>query len=159
MELHCATSIDQPYSQLAEVLADGPVAWVPEVEPAPEAWTAELGIGDGYGRISRRVLVFTGAPRPYAYGLLVPVEWRAVEHPERYPTLEGALRLEPSGPTHCRLRLDAHYQPPAGRLGAALDRALLHRVAEESAAEFVRRVGERLSRGARFAGHYPPVPS
>jgi hypothetical protein len=97
------------------------------------------------------VLVFTGAAGPFAYGLLVPVEWRAAEHPDLYPTLAGSLRLEASGPAGARLRLDAHYRPPAGRLGAAIDGAVLHRVADASTEEFVMRVAERLRRRARSA--------
>lgn len=156
MELHCTTAIDQPYADTAPVFAGGPQAWLPEVEAAPEAWTAEIGIGDGDGRISRRVLVRAGTAQPFGYGLLVPVEWRALEHAERYPTLAGGLRLEPEGPAGCRLRLDAQYRPPAGRLGAAIDRAVLHHVAEASCAEFVERVAERLRRGAVFASRFGP---
>jgi len=158
MELHFATSIEQPYRAVAATLAEGPLAWLPQVELAPGAYTSELGIGNGDGRISRRLLVTAGAAQPFAYGLLVPIEWRAAQHPERYPTLAGVLRLEPSGPV-CRLRLDAHYVPPAGRLGAAVDRALLHNVAETSVREFVQRVAARLARGARFSGPIPPATS
>ena len=158
MELHFATSIEQPYRAVAATLAEGPLAWLPQVELAPGAYTSELGIGNGDGRISRRLLVTAGAAQPFAYGLLVPIEWRAAQHPERYPTLAGVLRLEPSGPV-CRLRLDAHYVPPAGRLGAAIDRALLHNVAETSVKEFVQRVAARLARGARFSGPIPPATS
>jgi len=158
MEFHFATSIEQPYRAVAATLAEGPLAWLPEVELAPGAYTSELGIGNGDGRISRRLLVTAGAAQPFAYGLLVPIEWRAAQHPERYPTLAGVLRLEPSGPV-CRLRLDAHYVPPAGRLGAAVDRALLHNVAETSVKEFVQRVAARLARGARFSGPIPPATS
>src|SRR5215472_17040015 len=148
MELHCTITIDEPYPGVAAVFAEGPDAWLPEVELAPDAWIAEIGIGDGEGRISRRVLVSAIPAQPFAYGLLVPVEWRAAEHPGWYPTLAGGLRLEPEGPAGCRLRLDAQYRPPAGRLGAAIDRAVLHRVAEASVAEFVDRVAARLCRGA-----------
>jgi len=159
MELHFETSIEHPYPAVAAALAEGPLAWLPEVELAPGAYTSELGIGNGESRISRRLLVRAGTAQPFAYGLIVPIEWRAVEHPERYPTLAGTLRLEPSGPARSRLRLDANYVPPAGRLGTAIDRAVLHRVAESSVKDFVEGVAARLARGARFSGPIPPAAS
>lgn len=157
MELHCATTIEDAYPAVAAVLEEGPLAWLPEVALAPEAYTTELGIGGPGRRVGRRVLVTPGRVQPFAHGVAVPVEWRAAEHPELYPTLSGWLRLEPAGPAACRLRFDAHYQPPAGRLGAAVDRAVLHRVAEASVQEFVERVAARLHRGVRFGGGPGPA--
>lgn len=156
MELHFTTTIEHPYPSVAAVLSEGPLAWLPDVELAQEAYVTQLAIGEEDHRVSRRVIVSTGAMRPLGYGVAMPVEWQAAEHPERYPTLSGSLRLEPAGPAGTRLRLDAHYRPPGGKLGAAADRALLHRVAEASVRDFVERVAERLRRSVRFSGRWEP---
>ncbi|MBO0703315.1 MAG: hypothetical protein J2P38_10310, partial [Candidatus Dormibacteraeota bacterium] len=83
------------------------------------------------------------------YGVTVRVEWKGAEHPRLYPALEGHLRLERQQPAGCRLRFDARYDPPAGRLGAAADRALMHRVAQSSVADFTDRVAGLLTAGGR----------
>ena len=51
-------------------------------------------------------------------------------------------------------RLDADYLPPAGRLGAAADRAVLHRLADAAVAGFLDRVAARLALGARFVNRF-----
>jgi hypothetical protein len=43
--------------------------------------------------------------------------------------------------------MSARYRPPLGAFGQALDRAMLHRVAEATIKDFLDRVGERV--GAR----------
>ena len=40
--------------------------------------------------------------------------------------------------------MDARYRPPLALVGRALDRALLHRVAEATIKDFVDRVAERI---------------
>jgi hypothetical protein len=157
LNLDFSAPIREPYPAVARVLAEGPLAWLPDVEVVTGGCTAEIGIGAPERRISRRVLVEAGTAQQDSGGMTVSVRWSALEHPDLYPRLAGRLRLEPSGPGS-RLRLDAGYLPPAGRWGAALDRALLHQVAEASVREFVERVAIRLARGANFIARFePPV--
>jgi hypothetical protein len=46
-----------------------------------------------------------------------------------FPVLDATITIGPAGETASRLALAGSYRPPLGRLGAALDTALLHRVA------------------------------
>jgi len=46
-----------------------------------------------------------------------------------FPVLDADLLLRPESPDKTRLTLNGCYRPPLGRLGASLDRAVLHRVA------------------------------
>ena len=48
------------------------------------------------------------------------------------------------GPKRTQLSISARYRPPMGPLGRALDKAMLHRVAEATIKDFLDRVGERL---------------
>jgi hypothetical protein len=41
--------------------------------------------------------------------------------------------------------MSARYRPPLGMIGRALDKALMHRVAEATVKDFLDRVGERLA--------------
>jgi hypothetical protein len=157
VELHVAVPIERPYLAVASVLDEGPLSWLPAAGLAPDGHTSELGIGGPDGGVHRRVLVETGRAQASGDGIAVPLSLRAVEHPERYPTLSGLLRLEPAGPASSSLRLDAEYVPPGGRLGAAADRAVMRGVAEASVREFAVRVAERLERGVRFRGRWDPA--
>ena len=58
------------------------------------------------------------------------------------PAFAGEVGLRVVGaPT---LVVEGSYHPPLGRMGAALDQALLHRVADRTAREFVIAVAKRL---------------
>jgi hypothetical protein len=46
-----------------------------------------------------------------------------------FPVLDATITICPEGDKAARLALAGCYRPPLGRLGAALDTALLHRVA------------------------------
>jgi hypothetical protein len=61
------------------------------------------------------------------------------------PSLEADIELGELGPGRTQLSISARYTPPLGPLGHALDRALLHRVAEATVKDFLDRVAERLS--------------
>ena len=62
-----------------------------------------------------------------------------------FPVLDADLRLAPAG-DHCAvLTMAGSYRPPLGSLGAALDRAVLHRVADATIRRFVARVAAQIS--------------
>ncbi len=62
-----------------------------------------------------------------------------------FPVLDADLTLVPHGENAALLGLDGVYGPPAGALGAALDRALLHRVAAATARSLLRRIAEAIA--------------
>jgi hypothetical protein len=64
-----------------------------------------------------------------------------------FPMLDGDLELAPLGSERCRLTLSASYMPPFGDVGRALDRALLHRVAQSTVRSFLARVAMSLEVG------------
>ena len=148
VELHLEKELDQPFGAVLEVLRAGPQHWLPSFAEEGGRVTSELAFEHARQRVRRRVEVVLGTVQRFAYGVTVRVQWAAAQHPQFYPRLEGHLRLERREPAGCRLRFDARYVPPAGRLGASVDRALMHRVAEVSVHDFLDRTADLLVRRA-----------
>jgi hypothetical protein len=146
-ELHLQREIDQPYESVAKRLRGGPEEWLPGFARDGDRVTGELAYERGGARIQRRTEVRIGPVQNFAYGVTVQVGWKGASHPELYPELEGHLRLEPARVSGSNLRLDARYMPPGGKVGASVDRALMHRVAESSVRDFLNGVAERLAAG------------
>lgn len=145
LELHLSRELEVAYDTIEAALRDGPAAWLPDHRREDGRETAEVAYAQAGTRIARRIAVDVGPVQRFAYGVTVHVSWKAAEHAERYPDLDGHLRAERREPSGTTLRLDARYVPPAGRLGATVDRALMHRVAEASVGDFFDRVAQRLA--------------
>jgi hypothetical protein len=148
MELHFEAAVERPLNQLEPLLREGPEAWLPDVQWEDGQPTVEIAVEEGGRRLGRRVRISTGTVQPFGYGVAIPISWQAVTHPNLYPKLQGALRLDRVEGGGCRLRLDANYEPPAGRVGAVADRAVLNRVAQSSVQDFFDRVVARLLQSA-----------
>lgn len=63
-------------------------------------------------------------------GVVMPVRWHAIGGPPLLADMEGDLTFEPFGAARTQLTLTAGYRPPAGQLGALLDRGLVQRLAD-----------------------------
>lgn len=148
-EVHEERSLEADYPAAERVLRAGPQEWLPGFVQEGERLTSEIGFEELGRRVTRRVDVVLGSVQPFAYGVTVRVEWKGAVHPQLYPSLEGHLRLERRQPAGSRLRFDVRYEPPAGPLGAAADRALMHHVARSSVADFTDRVAGLLTAGGR----------
>ena len=64
---------------------------------------------------------------------------------------EADLEVAALGPDRTQLSISGRYRTPLGLLGRAMDRALLHRVAEATVKDFLDRAGEAL-RGIHARG-------
>lgn len=73
--------------------------------------------------------------------VVVPLRWEATGVPGLFPAMEADLVLASVGPRITQITFRGSYKPPLGGLGEAIDRALLHRVAEATVKHFVDRVG------------------
>ncbi|TMC02411.1 MAG: hypothetical protein E6J41_30165 [Chloroflexi bacterium] len=149
MEVSVERTIEKPFASLQTALANGPVGWLPG-PPRDDRATAELDVRLGRSRIARRVVVRTGELTDWpGHGRCrLPVAWQAAEHPERYPRLVGTLELTRTAPRRTKLTLRARYRPPAGPVGEAADRAVVHVAAVASVRAFVRRIAGVLERSA-----------
>ena len=68
------------------------------------------------------------------------LEWVTVRNPRLFPSMRAIFALYPRSDTETEIELQGDYEPPADKLGATLDRALLHRIAEAAVGRFVQDV-------------------
>jgi hypothetical protein len=62
-----------------------------------------------------------------------------------FPVLDADLLLRPVGLEKTCMTLNGCYRPPLGRLGAGLDRAVLHRVATATVRALLRGIADALA--------------
>jgi hypothetical protein len=67
----------------------------------------------------------------------VPITWVATGARGLFPRLEGEMVVSEVGPELTQLIFRGSYDPPLGLVGEALDKILLHRLAEASVKHFV----------------------
>lgn len=146
-----------PFEEVEAALLAQPEAWIPglarDAESHGERLLAEVGFSvDETHRVDRQVEIELGPPYRIPAKTLLPMTWKAAEHERMFPSLDADLEIASLGPNRTQLSVSARYQPPMGTLGRALDRALLHRVAEATVKDFVDRVGEALRTRALSRG-------
>lgn len=62
-----------------------------------------------------------------------------------FPVLDATITICPEGEQTARLALAGCYRPPLGRLGAALDTVILHRVATATARSLLHSVADAIT--------------
>ena len=76
----------------------------------------------------------------------MPLRWEATGTTgELFPVLDADLTLTGDGGGQTRIRLDGSYRPPFGRAGAALDRAVLRRLAAATIQSLVEGVADAVA--------------
>lgn len=75
-----------------------------------------------------------------------------------FPVLDADLTIAPAGEQDTILAMAGAYRPPLGTVGAALDRAILHRMASATIRAFLAQVAHRITGqpAANGAGTGPP---
>ncbi|MDX1494894.1 MAG: hypothetical protein R3253_12575 [Longimicrobiales bacterium] len=76
----------------------------------------------------------------------VELEWEAASSPGLFPLMNGQLWAYALSSTETQLDFDGVYEPPLGLVGAAVDAAVGHRIAEASVHRFVTDVATHLRR-------------
>jgi carbon monoxide dehydrogenase subunit G len=84
-----------------------------------------------------------------------------------FPALDADITLTPAGEQATTLTVTGVYRPPLGGLGAGLDRAIMHRVAQATIRTFTHHIGSALAHPAaapdmahaRVLPELPPRPS
>jgi hypothetical protein len=97
-----------------------------------------------WGPLAREVRVRILGRRERGDAVVITLSWEPVSHPSLFPILSGDLELAPIGGGISRLTLSASYEPPLGEVGEALDRAVLHRVAQSTVRSFLQRLVKTL---------------
>ncbi len=140
-----------PYPEVAALLrARGAELILPSGEAGArraERRMATLYAEVGKRQVARDVIVDVGEPEesggPFPI-VRIPVSWRAAEHSELFPVMDGQLEAYPIAADRTQMSFQGNYRPPLGRLGDTIDGLFMHRVAEESVQRFLRSFAQRL---------------
>jgi hypothetical protein len=83
---------------------------------------------------------------------VLTLRWEATGPGGRlFPALDADIWLTPAGEHSARLSLAGVYRPPLAALGAGLDRAVFHRVADATVRSLLARVADVLTRAQESA--------
>jgi hypothetical protein len=127
-------------------LLDDPGRWLPlpAVPVDEDAWWINVGVGP----VRHRAVVRVGQPTWEREICVRPLSWEPVrsqlsDHARGLPDFTGTIgaRREDDG---LFLEVTGGYLPPGGAVGARLDAAALHRVAEGTVRRFANEVTTRL---------------
>jgi len=147
-----------PPEVVEQHLTRSPQEWLPrlatEANERGDALLADVGVGEKL-RVARRVAVEIGRPTHLGETVVIPLTWIPVRAAGLLPSLEADLEIAALGADRTQLAINARYEPPLGMIGRALDRAVLHRVAEATLKDFLDHVAETITErreGARAAG-------
>ncbi len=147
-----------PLDQVERTLLTTLDQWLPalagDAASRGEGLLAEVGIGPPGRRVGVPVTVRLADPVRFPSKTLLPMTWEPVKGGSIFPNLDADIEVGPLGPDRTQLAINGRYQPPLGRLGRAVDRALLHRVAEATVKDFLDRVAEAVQ--ARTDRTEPP---
>jgi hypothetical protein len=144
LELHL------PFGEVERALLADPASWLPgmaiEAEEQGERLLVDVGfqVGDDR-RIDREIQIEVGEPVSVPSTMMLPITWKAKHGAGAFPQLDADIEIGALGAERTQLSMSARYRPPLGMIGRALDRALMHRVAEATVKDFLDRVGERLA--------------
>ncbi len=105
----------------------------------------------GAGGVSKLVRVQVRALAESEDGARWAIRWEAAgPGGALFPVLDADISLAAAEEQTTMLSLTGAYRPPFGPLGAALDRAVLHRVAAATVRNFLARVAGEVSEAACF---------
>jgi hypothetical protein len=107
-----------------------------EAQRRGDVLLAEVGVGPLGPRLGRRVAVPSMTS--------VPMTWEPLGMDGLFPRLDADIEVGPLGEDRTQLAISARYRPPLGVVGQAIDRVLLHRVAEATVKDFLDRVGQAI---------------
>lgn len=137
--------LDDPFERVEAALLADPSSWVPGMARA-----AEVGFAVNEDRrIEKEVEISFGEPYRALTKARLPMSWKATGAKQLFPSLEADLEVAGLGASRTQISISALYYPPMGSVGRALDRALLHRVAEATIKDFLDRVGAEVAARVR----------
>jgi hypothetical protein len=147
--------IPRPAVEVEEDILRSPSAWAAAAatgaESRGETLLAEVGFGANGGRLAKTVEMEFGPPVRFPSKTVLPMSWRSAGLDRLFPRLDADIEVAPLGPNRTQLSISARYDPPLGSVGKALDRAVLHRVAEATLKDFLDRAAGTLAAQASVA--------
>ena len=143
MYIHHSVHIDQPVEACSNALAKGATAWFPKVDGKG---VAKVGVHVAGVPVRKRVAVELGEPVTTSGWTEIPISWKATSFTKLFPVMTGKIALAPVDRDLTRLTVSGIYEPPLGRLGAQLDEALMHSVAEGTVKELAESIASRVKK-------------
>jgi hypothetical protein len=136
--------VPMPAVEVDDVLLRDALEWIPglavDAEDHGARLSADVGIGSEGHRVTKTVSIEVGGPTRLGGTTVLPITWRAAGAEALFPVMEGDLEVASLGPSLTQVAMSARYRPPLGPVGRAIDRAVMHRVAEATIKDFVDRV-------------------
>jgi hypothetical protein len=147
MLAQASATLPYPSAKVAVLLATPDHPWTVSLDGGGDELLARVGVSVGRLSVYKGVRLYVGASSATlrADRVMLPVSWEAVGGPPIFPKMGGTLHVEPQGVGTTRLTLNATYDPPLGKLGRLIDRALMHRVADLTMTDFVERLVRALT--------------
>lgn len=104
-------------------------------------------IGTQHSKIAKAVELEVGEPARGATQTWIPLRWEATGVPGLFPKMEADVVVATVGPELTQIALRGSYRVPLGPVGRAVDRVVLHRLAEASVKAFVDRIAQAIDEG------------
>ena len=152
--LRCYAYVDRPYQAVRSLLRDRPlevlhratnsaVARVNELAGSLSISVAGLELGVEVNLHVRGVHDDEGIAGLFPV-THVNIGWEAARAPSLFPLMSADLAAWPLTSSETQLEIQGDYTPPLGLLGAAIDVAIAHRIAEASVHRFLEDLVEQI---------------
>jgi hypothetical protein len=142
-----------PARQVEHAMLDSPADWLStvagEAQRRGDRLLTEVGVGPLGPRLGRRVTIQVGQPVRFPSMTSLPLTWEPVALEGLLPRLDANIEAGSLGEDGTQLAISARYRPPLGVIGRAVDRVLLHRVAEATLKDFLDRIGAAITSQAK----------
>jgi hypothetical protein len=138
-----------PVAKVEQALVGSPAGWLSavagEAQARGDGLLGDVGVGPLGTRLRRQVRIQLGQPVRFPSMTSLPLIWEPVGLEGVLPRLDANLELGSLGGDRTQLAISARYRPPLGVVGRAVDRVLLHRVAEATVKDFLDRIGAAIT--------------
>ena len=148
MFLKSVTELPRDFDEVRAAMLHRPNEWLDDLASAAgvagDHLMVEVGLDVRGHQFRRRARIDVGEAVSTDRVTSLPLRLQVEDYERLFPALDGSLDAAWLGPGRTHLALTAQYEPPFGAVGRAVDRALLHRVAEAVAQRFLEAIAERL---------------
>lgn len=143
MYVQHSVHIQSPIQAVSAALMKDAATWFPEFGGKN---VAKVGLRVAGVPVRKKVTVEVGKPTKTSTWAVVPISWKATFAEKLFPVMTGKIELAPSGQDETRLTVSGMYEPPLGKVGAQIDEALMHNVAEGTVRELAESIAAKLGR-------------
>jgi hypothetical protein len=145
-----------PMVKVEQALVGSAARWLStiagEAQARGDGLLGDIGVGLRGTPLRRQVRIELGAPVRFPSMTSLPLTWEPIGLEGLLPRLDANLELGSLGQDRTQLAISARYRPPLGVVGRAVDRVLLHRVAEATLKDFLDRLGQAITHQAMADG-------